>query len=61
MREREMAMNKTTRTVGVKRVKLTLGKETVAILTPDMLRNVAGGSPPITLRSECFTRCMDGC
>jgi hypothetical protein len=56
-----MAMNKQTRTVGVKRVKLTLGKETVAILTPDMLRNVAGGAPPITLRSECFTRCVDGC
>jgi hypothetical protein len=56
-----MAMNKKTRTVGVKRVKLTLGKETVAILTRDTLRKVAGGSPPITLRSECFTRCMDGC
>jgi hypothetical protein len=47
--------------VGVKRVKLTLNKETVAVLTSDVLKHVVGGAIPITLLSECFTRCMDGC
>ena len=46
-------MNKKTKTGG-KRTKLSLGKETVASLTSDMLKVVAGGAlPQCTSRGSC--------
>jgi hypothetical protein len=51
-------MNKKTKT-GAKRTKLSLGKETVASLTSDMLKIVAGGARPETKHSACATFCID--
>ena len=54
-------MKKNTKTVGVKRGNLSLNKETVAVLTGNMLKQVAGGLPPRTDLSACVTRCIDVC
>jgi hypothetical protein len=52
-------MNK--KSTGVKRVKLSLSKETVLNLTSDMLKNVAGGMIPETRISACYTACIKDC
>jgi hypothetical protein len=56
---REIPMNK--KSTGVKRVKLSLSKETVLNLTSDMLKNVAGGMIPETRISACYTACIKDC
>ena len=48
-------MNKKTKTGG-KRIKLSLRKETVASLTSDMLKIVAGGLLPIP-PTKCIASC----
>ena len=54
-------MNKKSSTGG-KQIKLSLGKETVANLTSDMLKIVAGGAIPLTRISGCYTACINtGC
>ncbi|HET7500812.1 MAG TPA: hypothetical protein VFK02_07410 [Kofleriaceae bacterium] len=54
-------MKKNGRTAGVKRVKLALDTETVAILSRDRLEQVAGGLPRATMLSECGTFCLGDC
>ena len=49
-------MRKITKIASGKQSKLTLDKQIVAILTGDMLKNVAGGLIPET-RSACDSRC----
>jgi hypothetical protein len=49
-------MNKKTKTSD-KRVKLSLGMQTVANLTSDMLKMVAGGAKPYTEHSVCLSIC----
>lgn len=51
-------MKNKTKTLGVKRVKLALNKEFVAILTGDMLKNVVGGAIPLS-NSGCDSHCME--
>jgi hypothetical protein len=52
-------MNKKPKNVRAKRVHLALTKETVATLTGDMLKAVAGGAIPETRHSACNTACID--
>jgi hypothetical protein len=40
-------------------LKLELKKDTVARLTPDMLKQVAGGMIPETKQSHCVTFCIN--
>jgi hypothetical protein len=51
-------MNKKMKTSD-QRMKLSLRKETVASLTSDMLKNVAGGMIPETRHSACATFCSN--
>lgn len=45
----------------VKAIKLELKKDTVASLTPEMLKHVAGGAVPETRISACESACFPSC
>lgn len=50
-------MNRTTKRA--KPIKLELKRDTVATLTGDMLKQVAGGMIPLTKHSACASACTD--